>query len=58
MEKRIFNTFIGVTPPNYVKVSRWIGASEVELWKQTHTHIPNEVGRGSQIYVTLEHSPG
>jgi len=51
MEEVIHKTFQGVVPANYVKVSRWISQSEAELWKGC-THIPNDIGRGTQVYVT------
>jgi len=56
-ERRIFNTPSGVVPANYVKVSRWIGDNEIALWKRVNSHIPNEIGRGTQIYVTLFGAP-
>jgi hypothetical protein len=57
MERKIFGTFIGVVPTNYVKVSRWIGQNEIDLWKRETTHIPFQSGRGSQLYVTLAGAP-
>jgi hypothetical protein len=52
MERIVFRSPQGSVPPNYVQVSRWADASEVELWKKVNSHIPLEVARGNQIYVT------
>jgi filamentous hemagglutinin len=51
MEEVIYKMFQGAVPPNYVKVSRWISQNESNLWKGC-THIPNDIGRGTQVYVT------
>jgi hypothetical protein len=44
----------GPMPNGYVLVSRWTGVAEARLWMQNGaTHIPQGIGAGGRVYLTL-----
>jgi filamentous hemagglutinin len=44
----------GPMPQGYVMVSRWGSAAEAKLWMMNGgTHVPQSVGAGGRVYVTL-----